>query len=149
MTQSQELILEELKEIDPAGLLGGYSIAFDLISKEYGWTDDQIMELPIRTLRQKIAAINRRLYMKRREDISLVSWQTRQLASFIAGGYWVEGHNKAFDQAQMLAYDKIERAQLEEFEMRAETEPREFSVKPGSFERFMGSMGDNTRWAGR
>lgn len=149
MTPSQELILEDLRDIDPTGILGGYSIAFDLISKEYGWTDDQIMELPIRTLRQKIAAINRRLYMKRREEISLVSWQTRQLASFIAGGYWVEGHNKALDQAQILAFDHIEKAQLDEWQERAESEPKQFEAKRGSFERFMGSMGDNTRWAGR
>lgn len=107
------------------------------------------MNLPIRTLRQKIAAIHRRLYFERRDRISLASWQTRQLASFIAGGYWVEGHNKALDQAQRLHFDKIEKAQLDEAAKIAEEAPREFDVLPGSFERFMGSMGDDSRWAGR
>lgn len=86
------------------------------MSKEYGWTDDQILDLTVRRFRQIVAAIQRRNFMKRREEIALISWQTRQLASFVAGGYMIDGKhgNPALDAAQILAYDEIERAQIEE-----------------------------------
>ena len=113
------------------------------------------MDLPIRTLRQKVASINRRLYFERRERIALMTWQTRQLATFTAMGYWVEGNNPAVPAAQSLAFDKIEEAELEEAEaFRANApfdpeNPPEPKVNNGSFERFLGSMGNPSRWAGR
>lgn len=119
------------------------------------------MNLPIRTLRQKVAVINRRLYMERRERISLMSWQTRQIATFQAMGYWVEGNNPAIPAAKSLAFDKIEAEQLKEAEAMAEESerseaysfdpenPPEVNVQRGTFERFLGSMGDPMRWAGR
>lgn len=115
------------------------------------------MNLPIRTLRQKVAAINRRLFLDRRDRISLNSWMTRHLAMFIANGYWVEGDNPALREAQTLAYDKIEEAQLKESALEAERvkfdfdpeNPPEVDVNPGTFERFLGSMGAPERWAGR
>jgi hypothetical protein len=106
--------------------------------------------------------------MKRREEIALLSWQTRQLATYIAAGYMTDGKgNPALDSAQTLAYDDIERAQIEEALERdtrggslvwgknendedviVEIVPDLSKVKAGSFEAFMGSMGDPTRWAG-
>lgn len=132
-------------------------MAFDLVSHAYGWTDDVIMDLPIRTLRQKIAAINRRMYFERRERIELLSWQTRIGASFTAGGYWTDGKNPALDQAMGIAYDAIETARLKEAAELADIVDADFDpenppmpeVARGTFERFMGSMGDNSRWAGR
>ena len=113
------------------------------------------MDLPIRTLRQKVAAINRRLYFDRRERIALMTWQTRQLATFTAMGYWTDGKNPAISEAQSLAFDKIEKAELKEAETFQNDEPfdpenpPEANVSPGSFERFLGSMGNPSRWAGR
>lgn len=106
--------------MDPDGLLGGYSIAFDLVAKEYGWSDDQIMDLPVVRLRQIIAAIHRRQLMERRQAITLNSWMTRQITTFIAAGYMVEKDkpNTALEIAQNLAFDEIEKAQIEESRVR-------------------------------
>lgn len=84
-----------------------------------------------------------------------MSWQTRQLATFTAMGYWVEGNNPAVSAAQSLAFDKIEVAELKEAEEQRENtpfdpeNPPEADVQRGSFERFLGSMGNPSRWAGR
>lgn len=90
------------------------------MSKEYGWTDDQILDLTVRRFRQIVAAIRRRQLFERRERITLNSWMTRQLATFIAGGYMVDGKhgNPALDQARNLAFDDIEKLQLEESDLR-------------------------------
>lgn len=135
-----------MREHDPSGLLGGYSQAFDLISSEYGWNDEEIYNLTLRRFRQITAAINRRRYFEDRRERTLVSWQTRTIAMFVAGGYMTDGkhENTAVKAAADIAIDDIEKAQLEE----AENQPKSYEelVKPGSFERFMGSMGDTTKW---
>jgi hypothetical protein len=91
------------------------------VSREYGWTDDQILDLPVRRFRQIVAAIRRRQFLRRREEIQLMSWQTRQITTFTAGGYMVDSKkgNPAFHYAQNLAFDEIEEAQLEEAQLRA------------------------------
>lgn len=91
------------------------------MSSEYGWSDEQILDLSVRRLRQIVAAIRRRQLLRRREEISLFSWQTRQLASFTAAGYMTEKGkgNPALDAALRLAFDDIEAAQIEEAEMRS------------------------------
>lgn len=68
----------------------------------------------MRRFRQIVAAIHRRNYLRRREEISLLSWQTRQLASFIAAGYMTDGKNPALDYATELAFDEIEAEQIKE-----------------------------------
>lgn len=109
----------------------------------------------MRRFRQIVSAINRRNFLARREQISLLSWQTRQLASFIAAGYMVDGKkgNPALDAANVLAFDEIEEAQIEESVKRNADKPKvKGSVDDpavGSFERFMGTMGNPFRWAGR
>lgn len=119
-----------------------------MVSKEYGWTDDVIMDLTVSRLRQILAAIERRSYLEQRRQTSLISWQTRQLATFIAAGYMTDGKkgNPAIKAAQSLAFDDIEAAQLEEAEIRATQQPRVTENKAGSFERFMGSMGSPGSW---
>ena len=126
-----------------------------------------ILDLTVRRFRQIVAAIRRRHYLKRREDIALLSWQTRQLASFTAGGYMTDGKhgNPALDFAQTLAYDEIEKLQIEEAQERAEKNgtsrsdnlafdengdiiPLIPNLQPATYERFMGSMGSPDRWAG-
>jgi len=74
------------------------------------------MDLPLLRFRQIIAAIRRRQMMERRQAIALASWQTRQITTFTAAGFMVEKDkpNEALEIAQMLAFDEIEKAQLEE-----------------------------------
>lgn len=138
------------------------------MSKEYGWTDDQILDLTVKRFRQIVAAINRRNFMRRREEITLISWQTRNLASFIAGGYMTDGKgNPALDSATVLAFDEIEAEQIKEAQVNnassrfgnAQGAPKfdengdiiNEGPEPtqGTFERFMGSMGNPYQWAGR
>lgn len=115
---------------------------------EYGWTDEVIHNLTLNRFRQVLAAIERRKFFEQRRANSLISWQTRQLAGFIAGGYMTDGKkpNKALEAAQGLHFDEIEKLQLEEQIKRAEEAPLPVETKPGSFERFMGSMGNPTVW---
>jgi hypothetical protein len=79
------------------------------------------MDLTVRRFRQITAAIQRRQLIERRQAISLMTWQTRQITSFIAGGYWVDAKkgNPALDAAMRLAFDDIEKAQMEEAEAKS------------------------------
>jgi hypothetical protein len=64
---------------------------------------------------QITSAIRRRQFWEDRRERSLVSWQTRQLATMIAGGYMTDGKgNPALEAASKLAIDAIEAAQLED-----------------------------------
>lgn len=80
------------------------------MSSEYGWTDEQIGELPLARFRQITAAIQIRKYNQARQENARFSWLARNLAGFIAAGYWVEKgkENKALKQASKIAYDDIE-----------------------------------------
>lgn len=122
----------------------------------------------MRRFRQIVAAIRRRQFLRRREDIAIASWQTRNISAFIAAGYMVEKGkpNTALDSASVLAFDEIEAAQIEE----AQKAGANSSVNPGnkpmfdengdiiplfpepkemSFERFESSFGNPFQWAGR
>lgn len=118
------------------------------MSKTYGWTDEAIMDLTVARFRQVLANIQQDNYMERRAQMSFETWQTRQVATFIAAGYMTDGKkgNPAIDAAQALAYDEIEKLQLEEAQIAAADAPRITENKPGSFERFMGSMGSPAQW---
>lgn len=80
-----------------------------------------ILDLTVRRFRQIVAAIHRRDLLRRREEISLTSWQTRQITTFVAGGYMIDSKkgNPALDMAQTLAFDEIEAAQIEEAKIRS------------------------------
>jgi hypothetical protein len=69
-------------------------------------------------MRQITAAIQTRKYLEKREQQNIASWQTRTLATFIAGGYMVseKDGNPALDLARKISYDKIEQLQMEEAE---------------------------------
>lgn len=88
-----------------------------------------------------------------------MSWQTRQLAGFIAAGYMTDkGQNPGLEAASSLAFDKIEQLQLQEQEIAdRESSPSKFDEegniipifpepKEASFERLMGSLGNPGRW---
>lgn len=115
------------------------------------------MDLPIRTFRQKVAAINRRLYMDRRERIALMSWQTRVLAQYMAANIMTDGPNKAVSEAGMIAFDKIEEFQLREAVERREaipddfdpfdqSIPEDFDFGKNNMANIMGTLGNPDRW---
>jgi hypothetical protein len=97
-------------------LVGGYARAFDLISTEYGWTDEVIGDLTLVRLRQITAAIEHRQFALDRKEMSRMTWQTRSLAQFIAAGYMTDGENPGLALAGRLAFDEIEQAMIEEAE---------------------------------
>lgn len=75
-------------------------------------------------------------FYQQREARALVSWQTRILSQYIAGGYWTKKgeENKMLTRAQTLGFDAIDR-------VLAGGEASGGGVrenKPGSFERLMG-----------
>ena len=81
------------------------------------------------------AAIQLRQLARRREEVSLVSWQTRMIAQYIAGGYMIDKGkpNDALKGSTKLGYDDMERALVGGTQV---GRPKE--NKMGSFERLMG-----------
>lgn len=57
---------------------------FDLISSEYGWDDEIILDKTLKRLRQITASIAERKLTARRENRLIASWQTRSLAMVMA-----------------------------------------------------------------
>ena len=118
-------------------------MAFDLLSAEYGWTDEYIADRPLIRLRQTVAAIQRRKYLDSRTENSRYSWLARNLGVVVAGGYMVgEGEeNPGIEFATSLAMDEIEREMLLETKKSIEETPAEDKNGVGSFESLMAAMG--------
>lgn len=121
--------------------MGGFAVAFDLVSQQYGWPDETIWDLPLARFRQITAAIQIRRYLQSRDESLRFSWLARHITHFIASGYMVDKgkENTAVTVASTLAYDDIEAALLGTPQNPAEAPPKENGN--GSFERFMGMMG--------
>lgn len=140
LRQAGLLLEAKLEAIDPDGLVGGFSAAFDLVSSEYGWDDEYIWNLPLCRLRQITAAIQKRRYFQKRDEAGRFSWLARNIAHFIAAGYQVEKgkENPGLDAASKVAYDDIEAVLLQVPKEQTVAKPAENSN--GSFERFMSMM---------
>lgn len=54
------------------------------MSSEYGWSDDRILDTPVRRLRQISAVIAERRDQQARIAESYIEWQTKVLASYIS-----------------------------------------------------------------
>jgi len=144
----QRLIEADQKKIDPLGLVGGYASRFDLIAKEYGWSDEQIGELPLMRFQQIVNAISLRKYREDRQETSRISWLARTISQYVAGGYMTDGQreNVAVRYASQIAFDHIEEAALEAAAAREALKARtnETVMKEparGSFEKMMQFMG--------
>lgn len=109
------------------------------MSSEYGWTDEQIGELPLARFRQISSAIQIRRFSSGREENSRISWLARTISTYIAAGYMVgEGkENKALKHAGQLAYDDIESLMLGNAPAASGGNSAQAENKPGSYERFM------------
>lgn len=57
--------------------------AFDLISAEYGWSDDVILDLTLRRIRQIVSAISQRQFLQRRLTDQQITWMARVVTSFM------------------------------------------------------------------
>jgi hypothetical protein len=108
---------------------------YDLISSEYGWTDEVIGDLAVCRFQQIGAAIQLRRYEDERAENLRASWMTRTLAGFIAAGYMVEGENPAMESASKLTLDPVEAVLLGQQPVK----PKENAA--GSYERFMSVLG--------
>lgn len=60
------------------------SKAFDLISSEYSWDDEVILDKTLRRIRQILATITARKMEAQRTERLIISWQTRSLAMVMA-----------------------------------------------------------------
>ena len=115
--------------------MGGFATAYDLVASEYGWTDEQIGNLPLVRFRQITATIQQRRFLAARQENSRFSWLARILATYEAQGYMLGKNqpNTALDHARTIGYDDIERAFLGEIE----EQPQVKENAPGSYERLM------------
>lgn len=61
-----------------------------MIQAEYGWRDEEVLDLPVCRLRQIAANIEFRIKANRDSKNSIVEWQTQTLATFIASTIQME-----------------------------------------------------------
>lgn len=134
--EATALLVKERLDVDPTGLVGGYSEVFDLISAEYGWSDATIMELTVARARQIVATIQTREIQRNRHEYRLTSWMTRTISQHIAAGYMLgeDVENTTLKNAAYISYDPVERLVLKN----APEAPKENTE--GSFERLMGAF---------
>ncbi len=84
---------------------------FDLISSEYNWDDEVILDKSLRRIRQIMAAISLRKKQQQREHRLIISWQTRSLAMVMAAA----GANSSEELMNYAANLTIDNEEYEEF----------------------------------
>lgn len=99
-------------------MVGSIARVFDLISSEYGWSDEVILSKPLKRIRQIIAAITLRKQEDRREHRLILSWQTRSLAMVIAAA-GSNANEELMKFASNLTIDNDEYAQFNKEQPRA------------------------------
>lgn len=104
----------------------------DLISSEYGWDSEKILDLPIRRFRQVVATITERLTIKREFENKRALSHTKIICSFIA-------HTVPIEEGQENPLLKLAQ-QIGEPEQK-ETKASPADVEAGSYERFMAAFG--------
>jgi hypothetical protein len=121
--------------------VGGFSTAFDLISSEYGWTDEQIFDLSLARMQQIVATIKLRRLDADANRKRELSWSTRHIAKYISAGYMTD-YKKGLESAQKIALEEIERKIIEADipEPIPEIEP-----KAGSYEKLLMAFGGPPR----
>lgn len=146
--EAREVLIQHLTEFDPSYRVGPYAIDFDLISSQYGWDDEQILDLGFARYLQIISSIKIRQYLDTREENARVSWLARNVATFIAASIMSDDNSEAIEAASRLAYDDVERAILssDESVSDADWQPGDPAVvkrepKAGSFESLVGALG--------
>jgi hypothetical protein len=107
-------------EIPGIELVGSIALAFDIISSEYGWDDDIILDKTLRRIRQILAVITLRRKEKQRQERLMLSWQTRSLAMVVAAA----GANASEELMKFASDLTIDTEEYKQF-----NEPAQVSVK--------------------
>lgn len=104
----------------------------DLISSEYGWDSEAILNLPIRRFRQIVATISERIITNRDIENKRALSHTKIICSFIASTVPVEEgkENQLLKLAQTLGEPE-----------QTKTKDPAVDVEAGSYERFMSAFG--------
>src|SRR3990167_9274508 len=74
---------DEQGQVDKEG--GGVAAAFDLLSSEYGWTDEQILDLTLGRLLRCVRAVNARRTAEFRQQVRLTEEHARLIVNALAG----------------------------------------------------------------
>ena len=106
----------------------------DLISSEYGWDDEKILSLTLGRVKQITTTIIQRQYLERRKERSLLSWQTRTLATFISASAGA-GADKLLESSFKIGLDDDEVEELEKLNEESKSRPSE--PDKGSYEKLM------------
>ena len=104
-----------------------------MISSEYGWTDETILDLKWARIRQITAAITLRKNRERVYSESIAEWQTKVVSQIIAATVPLEkkgASNPVADAANAISIFP-----------EADATPANREPLPGSFERFMSMAG--------
>lgn len=72
---------------------------FDQVSAEYGWRDEEILDIPLARLRQISDTIARRQELLRYEQLKIAEWQARSIATFVASAAGAWGDSSELVQA--------------------------------------------------
>lgn len=100
-----------MPDIPGIDLVGSLARTFDLISSEYGWDDEVILNKTLKRIRQILASIALRLREKQRQERLMLSWQTRSLAMVIAAA----GSNPSEEIMQFAANLTIDNEEYQQF----------------------------------
>jgi hypothetical protein len=133
-----ELFKDEQNRIDPYGIAGSLASAFDLISAEYGWGDETLLDLTLGRTRQITAAIIKRQTAEHFRQRRLLNWQTKTLATYVAATAMTDGKgNPLLDAASGLDIDGLDFSEIKK------AIPKE--NKAGSFEKLVGASASMRR----
>lgn len=80
-----------------------FARTFDLISGEYGWTDDQILDLTLARMRQIREIIWERTEQERRSELRVREVELRTLASYIAASGGSKDGVKSAQRIRLVA----------------------------------------------
>lgn len=82
-----------------------FARTFDLISSEYGWTDDQILDLTMQRINQTRSVIWERRKQERARDLEVREIELRTLATHISAG---AGHKEGLKAAEKISLQPVE-----------------------------------------
>jgi hypothetical protein len=73
-----------------------FARSFDLLSSEYGWTDDQILDLTMERIRQCRDVILERKVEDHKRDLRVKELEVQRMTAYIAGAAgWKDGVKNA------------------------------------------------------
>lgn len=83
-----------------------FARTFDLLASQYGWTDEEILDLTMSRMRQAREIIWEREAEERRRDLTVRETELRTLTSFIAGAAGWKAGQKSAAKIRLLPSEK-------------------------------------------